>query len=99
MTDQRTSPETAAGSAVTPAVPAASSRSPGPTIYPFEVAQNLVDQTAYFPMYAVPERKRSCVINHGNQRSGIQGTHILHRFQMYLNLPSRRAGVKAVNIA
>jgi hypothetical protein len=69
----------------------------GPAIYPLEVVQKLLDQTAYFPLYAVPKRGRTAAISRGSCCYGIQATEVLHRFRMYMNSPNERHGVKAVN--
>lgn len=68
--------------------------------YPFSVVQHLIDQAAYINAYAV------CDANRTNAHiQGASGTNIgfelkgtLHRFDINVEIPARRAGVRAANV-
>lgn len=70
-----------------------------PSPYSFDVTQALIDQTAYLPLYAVPEQNPGSGAVRHIQEGEIQATEQIHRFQVYMNPPSRTDGVKAVNVA
>jgi hypothetical protein len=94
MTSQPTTSQVAAALATVSSTPSASPF--GPALYPIEVVQKLIDQTAYFPLYAVAER-RGYSAGRGTVGVGIQTTQTIHRFQMNMGAPSRQGGVRAVN--
>ena len=68
--------------------------------YPFSVVQHLIDQAAYINAYAVCDANR---INAHIQ--GASGNNIgfelkgkLHRFDINVEVPAQRAGVRAANV-
>src|SRR5262245_30733250 len=98
MSDQQSSaPKAKAGGVAAGAPSPATPRSPSDK-YPSEFLQRLVDQAAAFNLMVAPDPPGSGAGIHGpNGVVGARARETLHRFDIDLQLPAQRAGVRAAN--
>jgi len=84
MREQRSGTKLAGG-------PAASPPDMNSETYPFEVVQHLLDEAAYFPLFSLPDQRRSLMIRRSNALVGLQVCERLHRFAMTVDPPGRNS--------
>jgi hypothetical protein len=72
---------------------------PNAQMYPFDMVQELLEQTAYFNLYSTPDgdRGNSPILSGSGGVTGIRVSGRLHAFNAEMSPPSRAEGIKTSN--
>jgi hypothetical protein len=101
MAAERGSQEYPRGSSARAAAPPSVQLDTNSGMYSPEIIQHLLDQAAFFNVFAIPDPQHSHTVIYapGNVNGviGVRVSEVLHRFEMDMQPPSCESGVRATN--